>query len=363
MKEKKDRILAFEIMRIVAILLVIFNHSGTNGANLYMSMPVGSFQFYLYLFLFIFCKCAVPLFFMISGALMLEKNESIKEIWKKRILKMVIVLVLISLFYYFYKIGWNFSKFNCKTFLKLLYKADISTPLWFLYAYIGYLISLPFLRSLVKNLQKKHYYYMILLAIIINAIIPIIQCLVFKDNLSITNHFKLNWIVNYIILFPCIGYFLHTYFKDKNNIKGKQIIILWLINIVCILLTSFTIYYKIKMTKNFSYSSINTSMYAYFSLINAICIFLSVKYICNKHTFSSMAQKLIISMGSCTFGIYLIHSCFLYRAKFMIDFANFLFNTGLNKMILSYIRVLCVFLLSYIIILILKKIPLIKKIL
>ena len=43
---------------------------------------------------------AVPLFYMVSGALLLGKNESFGELARKRILRIVAVIVIFSLLYY-----------------------------------------------------------------------------------------------------------------------------------------------------------------------------------------------------------------------------------------------------------------------
>ena len=90
-----------EIMRIVAIFFVIFNHTAKNGFWLFSLYPPDSFQYWTYLFLSVFCKFSVPLFFAISGALLLGNDqESIRTVWAKRILKILVVLVAFSFLYF-----------------------------------------------------------------------------------------------------------------------------------------------------------------------------------------------------------------------------------------------------------------------
>ena len=64
-----------DALRILAIFLVLFNHTGVNGYALYM-VRRGAALFPFYLFNAILIKVAVPLFLMVSGALLLEKEES-----------------------------------------------------------------------------------------------------------------------------------------------------------------------------------------------------------------------------------------------------------------------------------------------
>ena len=68
----------FELMRILACGLVIFNH--LKGYSLY-SMSNGIKQF-IYMCLTMITRVNVPLFFMISGALLLKKDENIILILK-----------------------------------------------------------------------------------------------------------------------------------------------------------------------------------------------------------------------------------------------------------------------------------------
>ena len=98
-KETKWKQIDIELMRIIACFFVIFNHTETNGYFLFSLYDKHSLQFWIYLFLSVFCKFSVPLFFTISGALMLDREpEPLNRLWRYRILKMVIILVTWSLF-------------------------------------------------------------------------------------------------------------------------------------------------------------------------------------------------------------------------------------------------------------------------
>lgn len=78
-KKKKIHI---EFLRALCIWLVMFTHTSTSGFSLYLERPA-SFFFPLYIAVPFWVKTAVPIFFMISGALLLEKEESISRIFKK----------------------------------------------------------------------------------------------------------------------------------------------------------------------------------------------------------------------------------------------------------------------------------------
>ena len=98
----KTKKVYLEIMRIIAVFFVIFNHTSNNGFFLFSLHPTNSLQFWLYLFISIFCKFSVPLFFMISGALLLDdKKDSLKNYIKKRYLIFLLFSLHFRLFIIF----------------------------------------------------------------------------------------------------------------------------------------------------------------------------------------------------------------------------------------------------------------------
>ena len=83
-----------ELIRLAAIFLVIWNHTRANGFGLYLTSD--GVPLVVGYFLSVYCKIAVPLFLMVSGALLIPKKEGIKELFKKRILRIVLVIVVFT---------------------------------------------------------------------------------------------------------------------------------------------------------------------------------------------------------------------------------------------------------------------------
>ena len=76
---KKKKLLHIEFLRILCIWLVMFTHSATSGFSLYIPMQ-HSRWFPLYILVPFWVKISVPIFFMISGALLLGKDEPISVV-------------------------------------------------------------------------------------------------------------------------------------------------------------------------------------------------------------------------------------------------------------------------------------------
>ncbi len=211
-----------ELIRALAIFPVIFNHTGTNGFFLF-SIRQSSALYPIYMFLSIACRTAVPLFWMVSGSLLLPKEESIRYVYRHRVLRMVFVLVLFSLFHYSFT-TWKLSaRFDFAYFLTKLYTDRHATAYWFLYSYIGMLMMLPLLRRMVKSMTGNQFLYLFLLIIIMKGIMPILQYLVSTNHavMAATNNSDLimnekltSNLFSKSVLYFIGGYYFGCYLKD-----------------------------------------------------------------------------------------------------------------------------------------------------
>ena len=131
MEQGKDRKTYLEILRVLACLFVLYNHT----AGRYMRLMEGAGGAAA-LFLFYVSKTAVPLFLMISGAALLGKQDAYGKN-AKRILRMLGVLAVVSLFYYGMNALVNGTPFVLKEFLLQIYTTQATTSLWYLYLYLG----------------------------------------------------------------------------------------------------------------------------------------------------------------------------------------------------------------------------------
>ena len=174
MKEKKRNVY-LETMRIIASLAVVFMHTGGDGYTLFAQYSPDRIKYWIYLFLAVFAKFPIPIFFAISGMLLLPKEESIKEIWKKRISKTFMVLLLFSFISYMWDAIEEKVHFSLTEFVRSLYSSQWNYAYWYLYAYLGFLICLPFLRALARKLEKKDYFYLIGIVSVVTGLLPIVE--------------------------------------------------------------------------------------------------------------------------------------------------------------------------------------------
>lgn len=182
--------LHIEAMRIVAAFFVIFNHTGLNGFLLFETYESNTPFFWAYLFVSIFCKFSVPLFFMISGALLLNKRESVGQVWKYRIAKIALVLVLFNIISYAQRIYLGEESFDITRFLTGMYTGDWNGAYWYLYSFIGFLIGLPILRLFLANINGRHICYIMAIVLFFDGLLPMMEYALFRGGGHVKRKFK-----------------------------------------------------------------------------------------------------------------------------------------------------------------------------
>ena len=222
MKEKK---LHLELIRALAMLLVIFNHTGTSGFMLY-SVAQQSVFYPVYLFLSVACKPAVPLYWMVSGALLLPKEESIAHVYRHRVLRMVLVLLLFSVGPHLASVILGRTELNLKHVFVTVYSSpmSIATTYWFICAYIGVMMMLPFLRRLVKAMTRREWLYLFLLMFVFRGCIPIAEYLIAQGDLHI-NRDIMDSLFSMNVVYFMAGYYFEDVLK-KEELTAKRCVIL-----------------------------------------------------------------------------------------------------------------------------------------
>lgn len=303
-KSASKKSVYLEVLRIIALFLVLFNHSGGGGYILYFSHSPAELKYWLLLCLSVFDKIAVPIFFMISGFLLLGKQESLKTLYKKRVLRFVVILIAISFVYriYYQYTGW--MEFGFLDTLKSIYQDPTPLPLWYLYRYLGFLVMLPLLRKLAVSMSVKDYLYMIAAAVVFSGILPLASEFFTNGELVLSQSFRIYLINSDNIFFPLLGYFLGKKIPDEW-LNGKRVLLLNLIGAAAVLLCA-------AATWHWDYISAAqtggpTEFYhAALICLPASAVFLSVRWIFLKVHVSQKTEKILTWIGGTTFGIYLL---------------------------------------------------------
>ena len=296
----------FEFLRALAIVLVVFNHTGTWGFMLY-TVRMDSPLYPIYMFLSVACKPAVPLFWMISGALLLPKEESIGRVFKHRVLRMVLVLALFSMLHYLWQlwVGGYYDGFSLKFYIQRLYTGCFAPTYWYMYSYIGMLLMLPFLRKLVKVMPRRYFLYLFVLVVLLRGASTIWEYLIAQGRFTMDADLKNNVFSTNLMYFVS-GYYFGVVIKDEELRLKKALI--WLgIGLATVVFTCLMTQYKINVT-GLAGEEYSQSFYYKLIFLPTIAIFYTTRYLFLKHPPKRWLCKTFTVMGSTAFGIMLMEA-------------------------------------------------------
>ena len=290
---KIEKELYIEILRIVAVLFVIFNH--TDGYFLYYCNTENPLTWWFSFLGSVLCRSNVPLFVMITGTLLLDKTESMYSLFKKRVLKIGSVLFSFSFFYYVLDVYRDKTiNFSILEFLRGLLKGSIQDSFWYLYLYLGLLLLLPLLRKMAVSCSNAELKYFLCLQFIFETSGGIFS---FLTGIEINSYL---YIVNDYVFYLLSGYYLGRRIKVERIDKKSMIASSGMI-FLCIVGTFFFV--KLDWRRTGTYHQAILDLLA---AVLAINIFLCVRYIFWKYSIPKKVKGIIYEAGKCVFGIYLL---------------------------------------------------------
>ena len=341
MKDKE--IASIHYLRIIACFLVIVTHT-----NYLVKTSNNNFD-YLIIFYDLIAKIAVPLFFMISGALYLNKKCTYWKMIKKIFFKIFVPLLIASIIVYF-KRNPFFSINNVALFIKSFMQNDIIFPYWFFYTLFGLYLFVPLFQKIVRNIAKIDYIVFFGMSIVFLTIYPI---LIHYNVISYNNYLVIGFItipVSYFFL----GYYIY-HVMDKIN--KPNVLLLIIITIISVIVAPVLVKYDI-------YNHLNYydwyGLYSFSILLLSFLLTYIFKTKINFISKNTIVEKIIKSISDNTFYVYLIQSVLLGHFEFVYLFL-------VNKMHLNnYIslllyQILFFILLNIIAFIIRKTIFIIKK--
>ena len=321
---KKTREYAFDILRVISMIMVIIIHI----ANVYFrSYGMISTKSYLISLIFnTICRVSVPIFFMISGSLLLDRSFN-KEKYIKRVLKYIVLIVVWDIIYlvweYFY-LGVTYDK------LYMLIIDPYRAHLWFLYT----ILVLYAIQPLLKLIMNKS-----------NNVVKIILLTVWII-LSLASMIN-PYVAKFFTIFSYIGYFIigkYLYDFIKKYDLRKYNISLVLIMIICFSI-SIWMNYSLSIKLNQFYNL----FFAYRTPFIMISSFALYVLIISNYRKDSL-NKFITGLSDLSLGVYLIHGIFLdVTVKIFI-------YSSINSLIGIPVFTVIIFVLSIISTIIIKKI-------
>ena len=171
-----------DILRIFAFVFIVMLHTLNRqyGLTVWMSG-------------YAVISIGVNLFIMISGYLLLDRTETVKEFFRKRFFSILPLFIIFNIIYiYFY----NHSFITIK---------KISAPhFWYIYMILGLYLLTPWLRKILQYAEKETF-YVVVLWFLCNVFNPYMQF--FRLPKIPFSHFPITGFIGYYML----GYYLKKY--------------------------------------------------------------------------------------------------------------------------------------------------------
>lgn len=242
-------------------------------------------------------RFCVPVFMMLTGSLLLSKNESTILFYKKRLTRLVYPFILWSFIYLWYNFDPKVTRsFNMTYVWEQLVKGT-SYHLWYVYMIVFYYLLIPFLRKWIQVATTKKI-----------LIFLIIWFVVLMLSLSYLQMLKSRIHGLYFIGFlgyPIIGYIVSN--RLSLNFNKYKLILLF---VVGWFVTAVGTFYLTQRSGNFK-----GEYYHYLSpnvMFMSVGIFLLFKQI---SIISNSLNAVIKMISTYSFGIYLSHVLVLSLLK------------------------------------------------
>ena len=353
---------AIDLMKVIAIFLVIFYH----GNNM-----TGSLMHSEILLLSLSSTC-VPLFFFVNGYLLFNKAFSLKTHMQKT-LNMVILTVVWVIIMMLMAALISGEGFSLKDSLSavLNWKQSYINHLWFLPALICIYLVFPLLKNTFDTDRRIFRYFTVVVCIftfgrtLVTEVFSVILYMFGKDASFRQYEFfsmfdPFHGIKGYSWGYFCIGGIAYRYKEYLLSIgaRKRNLFAAVLLAINCLLLSGLYLFFN--RMAGIEWDVVWDGYDTVFTLINVVCIYvLCLNY--KGHV------RIIKSISCNTLGIYLIHvfvmAAVLFSMKLPLAFDNA--YSGMPDVAVSWpvklILSFGVLLISWLAVLGLKRIPVVKK--
>lgn len=345
-RENKDRLIGLDLLKIVSAFMIAVIHASSGVFN---NHELGSLVWKEGLVLNAATRFAVPVFLMISGALLLGRKISLDKAIRKAIIAGIALFVWSFAFILTKKILWNDGNVIHDT-LMIFFNKRVSGHLWYGYLLIWIYLFSPILNIMYESLSNKMRIYFIILGLLIPSAVDSVIYYFSLDVQILQNSFFIYMNLGYIsVLF--IGRMIY---ENKEKIPVILGGISSVIGLVLTILLTEGISRRLGVSTHtfFSELEIGNVMYA-FGIMLLGCK-LSWK---GDNTF---IKKIIIKVSELAMGIYFSHALVMWLIGDTISFRRITFKID-NSVPECLLFVVIIFVTTIIMIAPLANIPYLKK--
>lgn len=330
---KKNYISILNVLACIGVVILhTFETGYTSDANFVFEVLIRTIAY-----------CAVPVFFMITGATLIDYREryDTKTFFKKRLLKVIIPLIIWSIIYFiinFFKGKFSINDLSFKFVFEYFFLVKTNPIFWFFVVIIGIYLAIPVISLIPQETRRKAFLYIIIITFVFNQFLP-----------DLLYHLNLNY--NYDLKFPLtysgwISFIFIGYYIDKYEIVKKHRVIIYVLGIIGFLTmvvpTIFISYHKNESCSWFD------EYYDAPCVLYSASVFLFFKSKINNNQIVTKIMPFFNFVAPTTLGIYVLHIAIRDFLRYFYTYSYF----GMNLVLTLSILTIC-----FIVVKIVQKIP------
>lgn len=295
----------YDLLRVVSMAAVVYLHTAANDLEGVNTTALWQFSNWTAAL----STAAVPLFFMLSGALLLsaERTGDPAFVLKRRLPHIVVP----GLFWSALVIGGTwFFKSPAEAFflLQWLPSTTVLTPYWFLYALIPMYLLAPVLRLMTERMEEGHWRYLLGLWVAVTLALRSVFHLVPQEWKPF---FYENTIYTISAVGGYLGYFLLGLYLSRLK-GGPKPGLLWAVVAVdWVVISLGTAFFREKIGV---YAEQFLDYRGLFAAVLATALFLLARHYCA----GKESPRLLRVLAGCSFGVYLSHPFAIKVARLLV---------------------------------------------
>lgn len=317
---KKNYISILNVLACIGVVILhTFETGYTSDANFVFEVLIRAIAY-----------CAVPVFFMITGATLIDYREryDTKTFFKKRLLKVIIPLIIWSIIYFiinFFKGKFSINDLSFKFVFEYFFLVKTNPIFWFFVVIIGIYLAIPVISLIPQESRRKAFLYIIIITFVFNQFLP-----------DLLYHLNLNY--NYDLKFPLtysgwISFIFIGYYIDKYEIVKKHRVIIYVLGIIGFLTmvvpTIFISYHKNESCSWFD------EYYDAPCVLYSASVFLFFKSKINNNQIVTKIMPFFNFVAPTTLGIYVLHIAIRDFLRYFYTYSYFGMNLVLTLSILT----------------------------
>lgn len=293
-----------ELIRMCSFMMVVLIHVTNYYCRAYGQISLDEYIFAMALDNI--ARISVPCFFMLTGALLLGREESLEK-HAKRLLRFLIASIAWSLIYYI----WNRFVMHSHYDVPILFE-PMEQHLWYLYAMIAIYLVLPFYQVMCRHLNaaaERALLVIITLAVSFNYLASFVRQEAYYDLPLVGDRPYMFYIF--------VGYYLYKY---RRKLPGRRLIAALLFALCMLFNMGLTLYRTIATGAYWDRMMEYANPVLALAAAMFFCLLMNMRD--GKWLPGPFTQKLINLFCGCSFGIYLSHILFLDTYKRFIKAAD-----------------------------------------